>query len=95
MPLHKKLKSLDSQRKITDFALGKHDQAQPNAGLETQNHTDEAAVNDTVDNDDSAGEKAGEKRDFQPRWLQQHHWLRSLISDCSSLISVHKICHSN
>ena len=69
---HKKLKSLDSQRKITDFAFGKHGQAQPNAGLETQNHT----VNDTVDNDDSAAEKAGEKRDFQPRWLQQHHWLR-------------------
>ena len=54
---HKKLKSLDSQRKITDFAFGKHGQAQPNAGLETQNHT----VNDTVDNDDSAAEKAGEK----------------------------------
>ena len=69
---HKKLKSLDSQRKITDFAFGKHGQAQPNAGLETQNHT----VNDTVDNDDSAAEKAGEKRDFQPCWLQQHHWLR-------------------
>lgn len=52
------------QRKITDFAFDKHGEA--------QNHT----VNDTVDNDDSAAEKAGEKRDFQPRWLQQHHWLR-------------------
>ena len=66
MPLHKKVKSLDSQRKITDFAFGKHGQAQPNAGLESQNHTDKAAVNDSVDNDDSAAEKASKKQDFQP-----------------------------
>ena len=75
----KRLKTVDSQRKITDFAFGKPESAQPNTTSRPQDISDQE-VPEIVDNEgDSAPEttdKQGEKRDFQYRWLQQHHWLQ-------------------
>ncbi|MEW8547606.1 MAG: hypothetical protein AB2693_29205 [Candidatus Thiodiazotropha sp.] len=69
---HKRLKSVVSQRKITDFAFCKPVSANPNTTLERQDVIDEP-VHEIINKDDYS---APEKRDFQHRWLQQHHWLQ-------------------
>ena len=64
----KKLKLLTNQRKITDFKADFVPQNQngPSDTPQTPSEDETADVSD---------EKSSEKRDFQPRWLNEHHWL--------------------
>ena len=66
--LAKKLKLLTNQRKITDFKADFVPQNQngPSDTPQTPSEDETADVSD---------EKSSEKRDFQPRWLNEHHWL--------------------
>ena len=70
MPANKKLKTVatDNQRKITDFIF-KSETSHSIEGPE------ESVADKNIEDDEKSDKKAPEKQDFQPRWLQSHHWL--------------------